>query len=201
MFSLIWAVLQLALGVVFVVLQIILTKNYRIKDAWQPGEIFRQRTQLDFELSEIENEFADQDENEVTDDDKARLKGSDAGDKGGEKQKIQNLSQIDESNEFIHENDKNVSYDFFSSQGTEYKIYKDTAPVGSEQQKYRLIATKLRYVSFAVEGIVAASVIALVTMNTIIRMLFENEIFGSQSTIQSECGTMIIIVGYIEMTN
>ena len=87
------------------------------------------------------------------------------------------MNRIDESNEIV----QGESYDFFTSQETEYMVYKDEIPVGTEQQKYRLIATKLRYVSFAVEGIVAASVIALVTMNTIIRMLFENEIFGSNT--------------------
>ena len=111
----------------FVILQNVLHRDYRIKEAWQNGELFRQRTQLDLILEDSA------------------------------------LEEDDETNGMMEDHEKSRDR------------------IGSEQQKYRLIATKLRYVSFAIEGIVAFSVIALVTMNTLIRMSIDNEIYGSLS--------------------
>eukprot|EP01084_Bolivina_argentea_P238148 400103_1 len=144
-FCLVWAVLQFIGGIVFVVLQIILSKNYRIKEAFQTGQNWRQSTQLDLELSKL-------------DDDNAILKEN----------KQHTYKQLDTTAEDEH-------YDVFTSQETEYDVYKDKDEIGTEQQRYRLIATKLRYFSFAVEGIVAASVIALCSLNTILRMVVDGE--------------------------
>lgn len=131
-FSLVWACVQLCGGIAFVVLQQVLHRNYRVKEAWQPPATFRQRTQLDLIL-ELSDEDNAEDETDGM---------------------VNSVSSEKMRNEFV----------------------------GSEQQKYRLIATRLRYVSFAVEALVSASVIALVTMNTIIRMTIENEIYGSRGT-------------------
>ena len=147
-FCMIWSVIQATGGIAFVVLQIILTKNYRVKEAFQPPKLFRQRTQLD--LDEMIND--DENDDEEEDDVAVQLAKSNKSENG-------NVRNITDSEQ--HSNN------YFD----EYEVYREDAKnVGSKQQKYRLIATKLRYVSFAVEGIVAASVILNATFSTIIRI-------------------------------
>eukprot|EP01083_Nonionella_stella_P001816 5212_1 len=44
-FSLTWSVLQSVVGIAFVVLQMVLSHSFTIKDAWLPGKEFRQKSQ------------------------------------------------------------------------------------------------------------------------------------------------------------
>ena len=132
LFSLVWSVLQAVGGLVFVALQAVLGRNYRVKEAWQTGQMFRQLTQLDLELSDVDV--------------------------------LKSLSDAGQGN-LQKENSPTPTGNVFEL-------------IGEQQTKYRLVATRLRYLSFVVEGVTAASVIVLATMNTMIRLWFDSHDYG-----------------------
>eukprot|EP01084_Bolivina_argentea_P206305 352269_1 len=129
-FFTVWSGLQLVMGAVFVIFQIILTKYYLVKDAFESPRVFRSVTNLDV---------------------------------------YEDYLNSDERDEFTENNNENkIDYHEYDDQELQIEL----SVVGREQQMYRLIATRLRYFSFAVEGIVSASVLLMVTFSTLLRKYF-----------------------------
>ena len=143
-FSLVWSIGNLVLCIIFVVIKVILGRSYRIKEAWEPGIVFRQKTHLDLELSRFDTESH-----------------------------LLSMKQIDEMNE------ESPSPKMFTpaltqrdglSSVSELEVIGAEDRIGAQQMKYRYLATKLRYCSFILEGLIGISTITLVAMNAIIRM-------------------------------
>ena len=150
-FSLCWSIWQLLMCGVFVAVKLVLKRDYRIKEAWSPGIIFRQRTNLDLELSQFASESLI---SRKRIDEMIAITPIER----------RNLDVIDE---------KMGSADSFSiSGGGGQDPVEDL--IGTQQMKYRYVATKLRYFSFVLEGLIGSSAIMLVTMNTIIRMYVDD---------------------------
>eukprot|EP01084_Bolivina_argentea_P292675 503221_1 len=148
-FSMCWAVIQLALGILFAVLQLILDHNYKIKVAFQTSKIFTSVVVLD-NNSDSESEHV-------------KLKS-----KNTKKEETMD----NDLNEFRRCN-TDIAHDIAMDDNIS-NFKEDINTIGAEQQKYRLIATKLRYVSFVVEGLTGISVILFCTFSTIMRIVFDH---------------------------
>ena len=145
-FFMVWSCLQLFLGLVFVIIQLILGRYYLVKEAFEPPEIFRS-------LTDVRDGSNSRNSREIVVPNKYKQYSSvddlDDNDDNDIEQETKNLTGLEEMDTINHEEE-----------------------VGAEQQKYRHIATRLRYFSFALEGIVAGSVILMVTFSTLVRKWF-----------------------------